>query len=163
MDAIQKYKLNKPPRGVRIIKLLPSLVEDEKELISFEKEILARGGEGVILRDLNSPYKYGRSTIREGYMLKLKRFKDAEAEIEGFEELVHEDGSKGNMLGSFLVVMDDIHFKIGTGFTEDERKSFWKNREKLLGELVKFKYFDVSIKKAPRHPVFLAMRSRLDI
>lgn len=39
-----------------------------------------------MLRDPLGPYKHGRSTLKEGYLLKLKRFTDAEAVIVGFEE-----------------------------------------------------------------------------
>ncbi len=69
--------------------LMPTLVQNEKDLLEFERACLAEGYEGVMLRSPDGPYKCGRSTVREGYLLKLKRFSDAEATIVGFEELMH--------------------------------------------------------------------------
>jgi len=150
--------------GFTIVKLQPKIVNNKKDVIDFENEVLSMDYEGVILRSLDGDYKYGRSTLREGYLMKLKRFTDAEAEIVDVEELVHQDGSKGNTLGCFVAqTPQGIEFKIGTGFTQQQRDDFWKNKENLTGEFVKYKYFDVSIKTAPRHPVFLAMRDPIDM
>ena len=37
----------------------------------------------------NAPYKQGRSTVREGYLLKVKTFLDDEATVVRFEERMH--------------------------------------------------------------------------
>ena len=52
---------------------------DTSHLEKFLQDIIDRGGEGIILRDPNSPYHPGNS---EGY-LKHKKFRDAEAKIVG--------------------------------------------------------------------------------
>ena len=150
--------------GFTIVKLQPTIVKNEQDIIEFETDVLRKGYEGVILRTLDGDYKYGRSTLREGYLMKLKRFTDTEAEIVGVEELVHQDGTKGNTLGCFVAqTPEGVEFKIGTGFTQEQRDDFWKIRKSLPGQFVKYKYFDMSIKTAPRHPVFLAMRDSIDM
>lgn len=65
------------------------LVNNEAELLGYEADVLAEGYEGVMLRDPNGKYKHGRSTLKEGGLVKLKRFADAEAVIVGFEERMH--------------------------------------------------------------------------
>ena len=50
-------------------------------LLEYEEEVLSQGYEGLIIRDAFSPYKFGRSTVSEQSLLRLKRFKDAEANI----------------------------------------------------------------------------------
>ncbi len=55
------------------------LLRNKQAVLDYEKELLDDGAEGVIIRSLTSPYKYGRSTLREGYLLKLKRFVTKEA------------------------------------------------------------------------------------
>ena len=57
------------------------LIHNERQLLAEEKRILELGYEGVMIRDPLGRYKFGRSTAREGALLKLKRFEDAEAEI----------------------------------------------------------------------------------
>lgn len=54
--------------------------------MSLEAKYVEDGYEGVMIRSLRGPYKCGRSTEREGYLLKLKRFHDTECRIVGFTE-----------------------------------------------------------------------------
>ena len=157
------------------------LVQDLKSLIAYEDECLEFGYEGLILRDPNSPYKLGRSTMKEGYLLKLKRFVDAEATVIGFEERMHngneattnelgrtkrsshQSGKTGRGdLGALQVRFGDVEFSIGTGFTDSDRAEIWDDQGNYRGRLVKFKYFAIGIKEAPRHPVFLGWRDRSD-
>lgn len=164
--------------------LLPKIIHNKEELLAFEAEALAAGFEGVILRKLDGPYKNGRSTIREGYLLKLKQFCDSEAIVTEFEELMINDNDPtinelgyqersshqenlrpGNTLGALWAT--DVHtgvsFKIGTGFDAAMRKEIWMNPQKYLNTIVKYKYFPVSIKDKPRHPVFLGFRHKDDM
>lgn len=116
------------------------------DLEDFEGGTLAAGYEGVMLRDPLGLYKYGRSTEKEGGLLKLKRFADSEAEVIGAVELMHNGNeAKKNALGrterstakagktgmgvlGALKVRDvktGVEFEIGTGFTADERRTLW--------------------------------------
>ena len=159
------------------------LITSYEELEAYEQEVLAQGYEGVILRSPTALYKQGRSTLKEQGMIKLKRFLDAEAEIIGFEELMHnhnqavtnelgltersshkENLEGGNKLGALICkTPEGVEFKIGTGFNDAQRQEFWKRRDELLGHLVTYKYFSHGIKEAPRHPVFLRLRTSGDI
>lgn len=56
------------------------------EFLTFETGALTLGHEGVCLRRSDGPYKAGRSTMNEAWLMKVKRFTDAEAKIIGFEE-----------------------------------------------------------------------------
>ncbi|MCP3017446.1 ATP-dependent DNA ligase [Cupriavidus basilensis] len=168
----------------RIELLEQKLIKSADDLLEYEAKLLEEGHEGVIVRGLNSPYKYGRSTAKEGYLLKLKQFKDAEAVIVGFDELMHNanEATKNELgqtersthaenlvpmdtLGALVVrdVETQIQFKIGTGFTAEQRKLLWTRRHDLGDQLVKYKFFPVGVKVAPRHPVFLGLRSPLDM
>lgn len=158
------------------------LIHDLYELDVYENQCLEDGYEGLILRDPNAPYKCGRSTVNEGYLLKLKRFSDAEATVIGFEERMHNANEKTtnelgrtarsshqaglvpmDTLGALLVRFGDIEFSVGTGFTDTERAEVWVNRDRYLGTQAKFKYFQVGMKDAPRHPVFLGWRDAAEL
>ena len=56
---------------------------------NIERELVNEGYEGVILRSPDGKYKFGRTTMRDQNTYKLKRFKDSEAVIIGFEEELH--------------------------------------------------------------------------
>jgi DNA ligase-1 len=154
-----------------------------KQVVSFEKQVLQDKFEGVMLRHPMGKYKMGRSTLKEGILLKLKRFKDAEATIISVHELFHNGNEKeknelGNAkrsskkqglvlagkMGSLEVINDAGEtFNIGTGFTDAMRCLMWKNAESLKGKIVKYKYFEVGSKNAPRFPTFLGFRDKDDI
>lgn len=170
------------PGGI-VVKHEQVVVSNLEALLVYEEACLEAGYEGLILRHPKAPYKTGRSTVKEGYLLKLKRFLDAEAVVIGFEERMentnekvtnelgrgqrssHKAGKVGRGdLGALLLrTAQGVEFACGTGFSDDERASVWSDREKLLGQLVKYKYFPVGVKDAPRHPVFLGWRDRHDL
>jgi DNA ligase-1 len=159
-------------------------IRDADHLLEFEQAWLAAGAEGVMVRCPNGPYKQGRSTLKEGWLLKVKRFVDAEAEIIGFTELMH-NGNEAktnalghterssakeglvpmNTLGNLIVrhVDTGVEFEIGTGFTAAQRADIWAKRETMLGQLAKFKSFPVGVKDKPRLPVFLGFRDLIDM
>lgn len=130
----------------------------------LEERFLAEGYEGIIARAFHAPYKYGRSTLKEGGLLKIKRFSDSEALIIDCIELRREDGSNGNVLGA-LVCLDtetNCRFNIGTGFNAEQRTAFWQQRELLIGQLATYRYFNSGGKDAPRFPVFHSLRMDLN-
>jgi DNA ligase-1 len=165
------------------VQLVPQfMVNTHSHLEQVEQSFLSEGYEGVIIRSPDAPYKMGRSTVREGGMLKLKRFMDAEAVVIGFQERMHnaneltqdelgyakrstyQENMRGRGdLGALLVRQDDMEFSIGTGFDDFQRKVIWANRNHYLGQLVKYKYFPTGSKNLPRFPVFLGFRDRRDI
>ena len=166
--------------------LIPILIKNEKELLEYETKVLSEGYEGVMLRSIDGPYKFGRSTIKEGYLLKLKRFYDSEATIFDFQEKMHNGNDATtdafgytersshkanqtpmNTLGAFIVkdIKTLIEFRIGTGdgLTDKLRKDIWNNRSKYLGKLIKYKAQKVGEKDAPRFPVFIGFRDQKDM
>lgn len=167
----------KPLYGVLINSL-----EDLKEIMAKH---LAEGHEGTMIRDPQSPYKCGRATLKEGYLTAIKYFVDGEAEVIGFEELMHNENEKtedafgnseraskkenmipGNTLGAFLVRMPDgVEFKIGTGkgLTAQLRKEIWDKKEEYLGKLVHYRSQPHGVKDRPRIPVWHGFRSPEDM
>lgn len=175
------------------IRLVPhKLVSSLDELTAFEAEMLDLGYEGVMGRDPYGLYKFGRSTVREGGLLKFKRFSDAEAVIVGFEEEMKNNnvattnelgrtkrssaksGKEGKgTLGAFVcrrltvdakgqLVKGEL-FNIGTGMDAALRQQVWDDRENYLQKIVKFKHFEHGAVDAPRHPVFLGFRDERDM
>ena len=167
------------------IKLLEqALLRDKADVLRYESQKVDEGYEGIILRSPDAPYKFGRSTVNEGYLLKVKRFEDSEATIIGFEEEMFNGNaaetnelgrtkrstasaglSGKNTLGAFLVrdVHTGVEFSIGTGLTALQRGVFWQRQDDYLGKLAKYKFFPVGVKDKPRHPVFLGFRDKADM
>lgn len=56
------------------------------QLADYEARRVREGYEGIMIRDPGGPYKFGRSTVKEGYLLKYKRWHHDEATVTGFVE-----------------------------------------------------------------------------
>jgi DNA ligase-1 len=155
---------------------------DEKQLLDYEAEQIGLGWEGIMVRSESGIYKFGRSTVNEGILLKVKRFFDDEAVIVSCTELVHNaneattdnlghtvrSSHQANMvgmgtLGKFTVSWRDVEFDIGTGFDASQRQTLWNDRDGLAGKTIKFKYQSVGPNGKPRFPVFLGFRSGVDL
>lgn len=157
--------------------------EELTELLSKEK---VKGGEGLIGRNPNGKYKFGRSTPKEQLSVKFKFFVDSEFEIVAVHEQMEntntlekdelgyakrstaKEGMVGkDTFGSFTcVTTDGKHFNVGTGvgLTQELRQSIWNNKENYIGKLAKVKYMDVGSKDGiPRLPILLGFRDKDDI
>ena len=148
------------PEGIRVVPLIPTEIHCLAGLVRYESHIVdTLGFEGVVLRDPNGRYKYGRSTIRDRLMTKLKRCHDSEAIVTGTEELVHANGAgRSNLLGAIVATLPNgTAFKIGTGFTAEQRQTLWNDRDNLLGRLVKYRCA-LSDYGVPKSAVFIGMR-----
>lgn len=159
---MQDYSM-KLPDTLNIVMLIPTRINDASELLSFETKVLSDGFEGVMIRKGDGKYKFGRSTTKECILLKLKRFEDNEATIIGFEQKKSlNPNNNPPELGSFIVGKrfknEDITFSIGTGLSQNDRIMYWERRNSMIGKLLKFKYFNVGVLNAPRHPVFIGIR-----
>jgi DNA ligase 1 len=159
-------------------------VYNVEQVLYHEGLCLGQGYEGVMLRGPSGLYKHGRSTAREGGLLKLKRFEDGEAMVVGYTQLMtntnkakrnalghlerssHKSGMVGaGTLGSLIVkdLKTKVEFDIGTGFTAEQRATLWQDHENLLGKVAKYKFQPVGVKDKPRFPVFLGFRSKVDL
>lgn len=166
--------------------VIHNIVIDDMGLGYFTDKAIDAGYEGVMLRDPSGPYKHGRSTTKEGWLLKVKLFDDGEAEIIGFQELMHNtneaktnelghkerSSKKAGMVGKgclgALRVKDlktDVVFDIGTGFTQQEREDIWSKRhgDSFAGVVVKYKHQPHGALDKPRFPVFLGFRDEVDM
>lgn len=160
------------------------IIDDHEKLDESENNALRMGYEGLMIRDPMGEYKFGRSTLKQGWLLKLKRFEDSEAEIIGYQQLMHNTNeAKQNELGYQersskkegkepkpmigAIKVRDIHtgveFDIGTGFDRKQRRKLWRGREFLFGKIVKYKFQPTGVKDKPRFPVFLGFRSKEDM
>lgn len=180
--AVAAKNLCRPDEG---IKWLPQhMARTYDELLALEEEFLAAGYEGLIIRSPHGPYKFGRSTVRQGWLLKMKRFTDGEAEVLGAIEQMRNDNeatiddtgytkrsnhaagkTAAGMLGALTVrdLKTGVTFEVGTGFTHEQRRNLWAGHHLLVGKLIKYKHFPIGVVDKPRHPVFIGFRDRRDL
>jgi DNA ligase-1 len=114
------------------------------ELRAKLKQVVDAGGEGLMLHRADAPVASGRSDL----LLKLKPLADAEAVVVG-----HEAG-KGRFAGQLgaleLQAPDGVRFKLGTGFTEAQRRD-----PPPVGATVTYRYRDLTPAGKPRFASFV--------
>ena len=185
-DRLEQVKAFNIQKGwVNIKYVNHTIAHNYDYLLRMEEEYLSQGYEGVMLRHPNGPYKQNRSTLREAYLVKVKRFSDGEAIVTGSEPLYRnlnaatldergytkrshsKDGKVADdLLGNLLVrdLSSGAEFSIGSVFTEAQRTQLWEERNSLHGRIVKYKSFkNAGVKDAPRHPIFLGFRHEDDM
>jgi DNA ligase-1 len=167
--------------------LVPEVAENWGDVAELEAVALDAGHEGIMLRQLDAPYKCGRSTFKEGILVKVKRFNDQEARVVDVEEQMHNENERlrdafgrtkrstaqegktaAGVLGALVVVgvggdYAGVKFSVGTGFTAAQRAELWARRKSLVGQLVTVKYFPTGTKDAPRFPTFKGFRDERDL
>jgi DNA ligase-1 len=179
-------ELSRLPDYERVDKILPERQGCLDELMAYEERCVGEGYEGVMIRTPHSPYKCGRSTEREGHLLKIKRFEDDEAVVidtyEGMSNLnpaekdafgrtkrsLAQAGLVGRgELGGFVVrhAETGVEFRVGYNHVLGgiDRVTLWERRETLVGRLVKFRHQPSGAKEAPRFPKFLGFREAWDL
>jgi DNA ligase 1 len=117
-------------------------------MLKWLDEVVAGGGEGLMLRAADAAYRPGRSA----QMLKLKPLQDAEAVV-----LAHEPGRGrfAGRLGALRVRTDEgVEFKIGTGFSDLQRE-----RPPAVGQRITFNYRGLTEDGVPRFASFLRERA----
>ena len=131
----------------RIVCIAQRPVRDFAQVQSFLREVEAGGGEGVMLRDPNAPYRGGRSD----QLLKLKSQHDAECTV-----TAHHPG-KGRLagrLGAFSCRNEFGEFRIGSGLSDAER-----SHPPPVGTVITYRYRGFTAKGLPRFPTYVRVRS----
>lgn len=134
-----------PSPYLAIIEQVPATTH--KALMAQLDRIVGRGGEGLMLHRGDSLYRAGRSDD----LLKVKRRQDAEAVVVGQTE---GKGKYRGMLGALIVERPDgRRFRLGTGFTDAERK-----HPPSVGSTVTYQYFGYTATGLPRFASFMRVR-----
>ncbi|ALV65374.1 DNA ligase [Campylobacter fetus] len=147
LEVLREFLKENPNKFIRVIEQIK--INSNQDAFAFLDEIISGGGEGVVVRNENAPYKNGRS----GEILKLKKFKDSECRV---VKLQSGKGKFEGLLGSLICVdiFSNIELKIGSGFSDEQRADPPK-----VGTIITYKYQNLTKYAKPRFPVFLRVRS----
>lgn len=153
--------LGGPSDKPRIIEIVTGITTWlEAEILAFYEECLEKGYEGVMIKDLDSHYKFKRSDC----ILKLKPVTTAEGIIVGWFEGRHNTRHEGSFGGFEVLLPTGAVTKVGSGFKDADRADIMKNAGSYIGRIVECEY------QAPltpdgkmRFPVFSRYRSVKDV
>jgi len=158
-------------------------IENLEEFEAYCEACVIGGYEGACFRSAHGKYKFGRSTLIEGHLLKFKPFADAEAIIDGFEPLLRNMNearidarglqvrgySKANkipdesMVGKVLATVINGPYKgckisVGSGLDDNTRLSMKQQPDAWLQKTFTFKYQKFGSKDLPRTPIWKGIR-----
>jgi DNA ligase 1 len=167
------------------LRLVPQkLVTSLDRLNELDAQWLDMGYEGSILRHPHQPVKFGRSTVNEGGLLRIKRFIEEDAVVNsitegqsnGNEATINALGQtersthQANMTPNGMVgSLECTDVKTGKPITvaagtmpHDERVRYFREQHLLIGQTIKYKTFPKGVKDKPRFPTFQSIRMKED-
>jgi len=105
----------------------------EERFVELNKAAVDGGYEGVMIKDVSAPYTCKRSHA----WLKAKPFIEVTLEVVDVEEGTgRNEGRLGAIVCSGTDDGKDIRVNVGSGFTDDNRSTFWNGRSDLITQLV---------------------------
>lgn len=147
--------------GSPYIKVVPNLYvgKDLDVIPKLLEEMNRKGKEGLMLNVSDGKYQCKRTDV----LLKIKSMNTMDCKIIGFEEGT---GKYEGMLGALLLDYKGYELRCGSGFTDEDRKEIWNNKEKYLGKIAEIQYFRESRNQdgglSVSFPVFICIRHDKD-
>jgi DNA ligase-1 len=115
-------------------------------------DYVSQGYEGVMIKDLNAPYKFGRGWE----VMKFKAFHDVDLKIKGF---IEGTGKHSGKLGSFVLEYNGVDVQVGSGLTDELRSTIWASPDDFLGRIIEVRYQEETPDGSLRFPTFVCFRN----
>ena len=118
---------------VQFVKMNLDEEDGEKQFADYNKLCIDKGFEGIMVKPISGIYECKRSSL----WLKVKPFIEVSLKVIDTEEGT---GRNAGKLGALIVEGTDmdkfIKTNVGSGLTDTDRETFWKNKAKLIGQIV---------------------------
>lgn len=147
LATLEKWLETNPSPHIAIIKQIP--LKNTDHLHKFFSEIQQLGGEGVVVRNPNSPYIHGRSA----QILKLKTVLDEECTVVAHHK---GKGKYADKLGAITCENERGRFRIGSGFKDKDREN-----PPPISSVITYKYRGLTESGKPRFATFWRIRDDL--
>jgi DNA ligase-1 len=103
---------------------------------AMNKQALAEGYEGLMIKPIDQGYKCKRSHA----WLKIKPFIEVTLKVVALEEGT---GKNEGLLGALVVEGEDdgkfFHLNVGSGLTDENREQIWTDQDNVIGQLVEIR------------------------
>lgn len=140
------------------VSILPVLYSgtDQSKIWELLDQMVAEDKEGLVA-NLDVVYK----RKRHSGILKVKQFYTMDLPIIGYEE---GSGRLAGTLGAFVLDYKGNELRVGSGLSDEQRTTFWRDKDNLIGTLCEVKYKDTTSDKTTgaeslQFPVFVSLRT----
>jgi DNA ligase-1 len=122
--------------NISIVEFVAMNLDDDdgqKQFADYNKLCIDKGFEGIMVKPITGIYECKRSSL----WLKVKPFIEVSLKVVDTEEGT---GRNVGKLGALIVEGKDmdkfIKTNVGSGLTDTDRETFWKAKDKLIGQIV---------------------------
>ena len=138
--------------GVSCYKIPSKAVGSLEEAQAYADRFIAKGREGVILRNHSAIYEGGKRNLA---LIKIKERLSVDLKVLD----VYEGNGKysGNLGGLICQWKDGKTIRI-SGMTDEQRKAWWENPQEIIGKIVQVDAMKESSKGLLREPRFKGIR-----
>jgi DNA ligase-1 len=132
-EMLQSFNYGPNINLVEYVKMDLSDEDGQKQFADYNKLCIDKGFEGIMVKPITGVYECKRSTL----WLKVKPFIEVSLKVIDTEEGT---GRNVGKLGALIVEGKDdgkfIKTNVGSGLTDSDRETYWKAKEKLIGQVV---------------------------
>jgi len=154
LDTILKDKAN--IRETDYVSVMPYItLISEEHAYELHYDYVARGYEGSIIKDANALYSFDTKSRRGYGWQKIKDFHTDDYRIIRFTEGT---GKYTGMMGAVFVDVDGVDVKVGSGFSDLQRKLIYDNPENYIGSYIEVQYQEKTKDNSLRFPSFKRFR-----
>ena len=132
-EMMDEYEFGPNISKVEVVKMNLSDDDGQKQFADYNKLCIDKGFEGIMVKPMSGVYECRRSSL----WLKVKPFIEVSLKVIDTEEGT---GRNAGKLGALIVEGKDmdkfIKTNVGSGLTDADRETFWKAKDKLIGQIV---------------------------
>ena len=139
---------------LKLVRFTPDLLPSETRLKNVHDQWVAQGYEGIMIKDTDSLYSFGR----DWSVMKYKAFFDADVPVIGLKEGT---GKHQGKLGSFLVDYKGVEVNVGSGLNDELREKLWGDPT-IIGRIIEVRYQEETPDGSLRFPTFVCFRKDKD-
>ena len=143
-------------------KILPKPIKGFKKLEHFKinsysdakkvfESALKHGYEGLMLKKADSLYRFKRTKD-------WVKMKPSESKTFKCIDVKEGTGKNKGKLGAIIIDYNGKKVQVGSGFSDEQREYYWKNKNKIIGKCVDVEYYSVTNGKSLRFPRFIKVR-----
>lgn len=134
----------------RISVVESKIVDSKEEALSHFREMIARGEEGTILKNLSSVWENKKSKNCVKFKIVLQSTLKMIEFIEGSEKYT-------NSLGAILCESSEgnVQVKVGSGFSDADRKNIWQHRAEYRNKFIEIESNGIILAEDGTYSLFL--------
>ena len=141
-------KFSHPIKIVKPIKVKKPYLTN---LTNLSNKLIEQGWEGCVAKDITGIYEGKRSK----HWIKFKKFMTIDVLCTG---IIKSNKNPDEIAAITFRYKNGKECKCGSGFTQKQRKEFFKNPQSIVGKIVELKYQEESVDGCLRFPTFIGVR-----